>query len=42
MAGVITACVTDHAVNVSGKVVDNLPLALVTPLATNNGVCRHP
>jgi hypothetical protein len=42
MSGVIAACITDYAVNVPGKIVDDLPLAFVTPLATNNGVCRHP
>jgi hypothetical protein len=42
VTGVIAACITDYAVNVPGKVVNNLPLALVTPLAADYGVCRHP
>ena len=41
MPGVVTACITNYAVNTSGKVINDLPLAFVTPLAANYGICRH-
>jgi hypothetical protein len=41
MPGVVTAGITHYAVNISGKVINNLSLALVTPLAANYGICRH-
>jgi hypothetical protein len=41
VAGVAPTTVPDHGVNPSGKVVDNLPFALVAPLAADYCLARH-
>ena len=41
MAGVVAPGIADYAVDVPSKVVDDLPLAFVAPLAANHGVCWH-
>ncbi len=42
VASVVATGKTHDAVHLAGKVVDYLPLALVAPLSSDNGVCRHP
>ena len=42
MAGVVASGVADHTINLPGKVINNLPFSLVSPLSTNHGVGRHP
>ena len=41
VAGVVAAGVAHYAIGLSGKVVDDLALALVAPLPSDNGVSRH-
>ena len=41
MTGVVAAGVTDDRVNPFGKIIDDLTLTFVSPLATNHGVRRH-
>ena len=39
--GIIAAGIADYAIHLPGKVINDLPLAFVAPLAPDNGVCRH-
>ena len=41
-AGIMTALEAGDDIGAFGQPVDDLALALVTPLAANHGVCRHP
>ena len=39
--GVVATSITDYAIGLTGKVVNHLPLALISPLCTDYGVGRH-